>query len=62
MLANCIERYVFSPPDISMIIGAIAFFLVLQPEVGKVPFDIAEAEQEIMEGPLIEHPAGNGSV
>lgn len=55
MLANCIERYVTSPPDISMIIGAIAFFLVLQPEVGKVPFDIAEAEQEIMEGPMIEY-------
>jgi formate hydrogenlyase subunit 4 len=55
MLANCIERYISSPPDISMIIGAIAFFLVLQPEVGKVPFDIAEAEQEIMEGPLVEY-------
>jgi formate hydrogenlyase subunit 4 len=55
MLANCIERYVSSPPDISMIIGAIAFFLILQPEVGKVPFDIAEAEQEIMEGPLVEY-------
>jgi formate hydrogenlyase subunit 4 len=55
MLANCVDRYVSSPPDISMIIGAIAFFLVLQPEVGKVPFDIAEAEQEIMEGPLIEY-------
>ncbi len=55
MLSNCIDRYVMSPPDISLIIGAIAFFLILQPEVGKVPFDLAEAEQELMEGPLIEY-------
>jgi formate hydrogenlyase subunit 4 len=55
MLTNCIERYVSSPPDISLIIGAIAFFLILQPEVGKVPFDLAEAEQEIMGGPLVEY-------
>jgi formate hydrogenlyase subunit 4 len=54
-LATCIERYVSGPPDISLIIGAIATFLILQPEVGKVPFDLAEAEQEIMEGPLIEY-------
>jgi formate hydrogenlyase subunit 4 len=55
VLVNCIERYVSSPPDISLIIGAIAFFLILQPEFSKVPFDLAEAEQEIMEGPLIEY-------
>jgi formate hydrogenlyase subunit 4 len=55
MLVHCIDRYVSGPPDISLIIGAIAFFLILQPEVGKVPFDLAEAEQEIMEGPLIEY-------
>ncbi len=54
-LVNCIERYVSGPPDISLIIGAIATFLILQPEVAKVPFDLAEAEQEIMEGPLIEY-------
>lgn len=55
VLVNCIDRYVSSPPDISLIIGAIAFFLILQPEISKVPFDLAEAEQEIMEGPLIEY-------
>jgi formate hydrogenlyase subunit 4 len=54
-LVACIERYASGPPDISLIIGAIATFLILQPEVGKVPFDLAEAEQEIMEGPLIEY-------
>lgn len=54
-LAQCIERYVAGPPEISLIIGAIATFLILQPEVARVPFDLAEAEQEIMEGPLIEY-------
>ncbi|MBP1598123.1 MAG: respiratory-chain dehydrogenase subunit 1, partial [Acidobacteria bacterium] len=55
VLVTCIDRYASSPPDISLIIGAIAFFLILQPEISKVPFDLAEAEQEIMEGPLIEY-------
>ena len=55
VLVNCIDRYAAGLPDISLIIGAIAFFLILQPEFGKVPFDLAEAEQEIMEGPLIEY-------
>jgi formate hydrogenlyase subunit 4 len=55
ILVNCIDRYAAGPPDISLIICTVAFFLALQPEVSKVPFDIAEAEQEIMEGPLIEY-------
>jgi formate hydrogenlyase subunit 4 len=55
MLSTCVERYAAGVPEISLIIGAIAFFLILQPESGKVPFDLAEAEQEIMEGPLIEY-------
>ena len=41
-------------PTISMAIAAIAFFLALQAQAGKLPFDIAEADQEIMGGPLIE--------
>ena len=55
VLATCIDRYASGVPEISLIIGAIAFFLILQPESSKVPFDLAEAEQEIMEGPLIEY-------
>jgi formate hydrogenlyase subunit 4 len=55
VLVNCIDRYAASLPDISLIVGGIAFFLILQPEFSKVPFDLAEAEQEIMEGPLIEY-------
>ncbi len=38
----------------SMIVAAVALFLALQAQVGKLPFDIPEAETEIMGGPLIE--------
>ena len=41
-------------PSISMAIGGVAFFLALQAVAGKLPFDISEADQEIMGGPLIE--------
>jgi formate hydrogenlyase subunit 4 len=41
-------------PSISMVIAGAAFFLALQAQAGKLPFDIAEADQEIMGGPLIE--------
>jgi formate hydrogenlyase subunit 4 len=41
-------------PSISMAIGGLAFFLALQAQAGKLPFDIAEADQEIMGGPLVE--------
>jgi NADH-quinone oxidoreductase subunit H len=38
-----------------MIPAAIAFLLVIPAEVGSVPFDVAEAETEICEGPLVEY-------
>ena len=41
-------------PSVSMVVAGVAFLLALQAQVGKLPFDIAEAEQEIMEGPFIE--------
>jgi len=41
-------------PTISMVLAGGAFFLALQAQVGKLPFDIAEADQEIMGGPFIE--------
>lgn len=40
--------------SVSMLVAGVAFLLALQAQVGKLPFDIAEAEQEIMEGPFIE--------
>ena len=42
----------FSP---AMIPAAIAFLLVIPAEVGTQPFDVAEAETEICEGPLVEY-------
>ena len=45
---------VTSTPSISMVVAGIAFLLALQAQAGKLPFDIAEADQEIMEGPFIE--------
>lgn len=41
-------------PSISLAVAGLAFLMALQAQVGKLPFDIAEAEQEIMEGPFIE--------
>ncbi len=41
-------------PSISMVLAGVALFLALQAQAGKLPFDIAEADQEIMGGPLIE--------
>lgn len=40
---------------ISMIPAAIAMLLVIPAEVGTQPFDVAEAETEICEGPLVEY-------
>ncbi len=40
--------------SISMIIAGVALFLALQAQVGKLPFDIPEAETEIMGGPFVE--------
>lgn len=41
-------------PTISMVIATVALFLALQAQAGKLPFDIAEADQEIMGGTLVE--------
>jgi formate hydrogenlyase subunit 4 len=41
-------------PSISMAIAGVAFLLALQAVAGKLPFDISEADQEIMGGPMIE--------
>lgn len=53
-LADIVNYYYHHGPSISMVIAAIPFFLILQAQLGKLPFDIAEADQEIMGGPFIE--------
>ena len=46
-------------PSVSMACAGIAFFLALQATLGKLPFDIVEAESEIAGGPLIEQSGPN---
>jgi formate hydrogenlyase subunit 4 len=53
-LGGIVNWQVQNGPSISMAIGGVAFFLALQAQAGKLPFDIAEADQEIMGGPLVE--------
>lgn len=48
------ESSAVTAPSISMAIAGVAFLLALQAQVGKLPFDIPEADQEIMGGPFIE--------
>jgi formate hydrogenlyase subunit 4 len=43
-------------PNLSMIVAAIPFLLSLQVQLGKLPFDLPEADQEIMGGPFVETP------
>ena len=53
-LGGIVDFQVQNGPSISMAIAGLAFFLALQAQSGKLPFDIAEADQEIMGGPLVE--------
>ena len=41
-------------PSLSMILAGVTLFLAVQAQAGKLPFDIPDADQEIMGGPLIE--------
>lgn len=41
-------------PSLSMTVAGIAVLMAVQAQAGKLPFDVPEAEQEIMGGPLVE--------
>ncbi len=41
-------------PPVAVVVGGVAFAMACYIEMGKLPFDMAEAEQEIQEGPLAE--------
>lgn len=53
-MGDMVFWYHANGPCASMILATILLFLALQAQVGKLPFDIAEAEQEIMGGAFIE--------
>ena len=55
LLADSVRYIAHHPPSLSLLVCAIAFSLALQFESAKLPFDLTEAEQELMEGPLIEY-------
>lgn len=49
------KLYGINLANISTFPAAVAFLFIIPAEVGTVPFDIAEAETEICEGPLVEY-------
>jgi formate hydrogenlyase subunit 4 len=53
-MGDMVVWYRFHGPSLSMITATIFLFLALQTQVGKLPFDIPEAEQEVMGGLFIE--------
>ncbi|UWG96493.1 NADH-quinone oxidoreductase subunit H [Dehalobacter sp. DCM] len=55
LMLTDISGFMAATPTLSLGVAGLAFFLVIQPEMAKIPFDLAEAETEIMEGPFIEY-------
>ncbi|MGC8863331.1 MAG: respiratory chain complex I subunit 1 family protein [Armatimonadota bacterium] len=55
LFGGLVEWQLANGATVSMTVAAIAFFLALQANVGRLPFDIVEAESEIVEGPFIEY-------
>lgn len=43
------------PYSLAYLLGMVAFAFALYVEMGKLPFDMGEAEQEVQEGPLAEY-------
>ncbi len=53
-IGDIVSWYYSHGPNVSMLLATVCVFLSLQALIGKIPFDISEAEQEIAEGVLIE--------
>lgn len=51
---NSLATLSFTSP-IAMVVAAFAFCIACYMELGKLPYDVAEAEQELQEGPLAEY-------
>ncbi|MBC7187402.1 MAG: NADH-quinone oxidoreductase subunit H [Calditrichaeota bacterium] len=54
MFGDMVSWQLTHPPAISMVIVGIALFLAIVAQLARLPFDIVEADQEIMEGPFVE--------
>jgi formate hydrogenlyase subunit 4 len=55
LMGDVIAWQLGNGPTMSLVCAGVAFFLALQANVGRLPFDIAEAESEIVEGPFMEY-------
>jgi formate hydrogenlyase subunit 4 len=55
LMGGMMDWQLANGPTVSMTIAGIAFFLALQANVGRLPFDIVEAESEVAGGPFIEY-------
>jgi NADH-quinone oxidoreductase subunit H len=58
LIGGIVDQQIVNGMNISSISGTLAFIvavLVAQAKLGMTPFDIAEAEQELMGGPLLEY-------
>ncbi|MEJ5226766.1 NADH-quinone oxidoreductase subunit H [Thermodesulfovibrio sp.] len=53
-IGDIVKWYHLNGPNVSMLLATVCVFLSLQALIGKIPFDVSEAEQEIAEGVLIE--------
>lgn len=53
-MGNALATLSFTSP-IAMVVAAFAFCIACYMELGKLPYDTAEAEQELQEGPLAEY-------
>ncbi|HET6454620.1 MAG TPA: NADH-quinone oxidoreductase subunit H [Armatimonadota bacterium] len=54
LMGDVIGWQIAHGPSMSMAFAGIAFFLALQANIGKLPFDMVEADQEIADGPFME--------
>lgn len=55
IMSGIIDWQFANGPTMSMTCAAVALFLAMQASVGKLPFDIVEAETEVVGGPLMEY-------
>ncbi|MEA5020636.1 MAG: NADH-quinone oxidoreductase subunit H [Gordonibacter sp.] len=53
-MGDALSSLSFTSP-IAMVVAAFAFCIACYMELGKLPYDVAEAEQELQEGPLAEY-------
>lgn len=54
VISNVLAEKIWQYP-IATLIAMVAAFFAIFVEMGKIPFDLAEAEQELQEGPLTEY-------